>query len=322
MPRIALAACAALTLGAHFAHAQSWPSRPVRIVVGFGAGGPDSVARILGQQLAAQTGQAFPIDNRPGANGNIGAEIVARAPADGATLLVTSASFAVNPSTQRKLPFDVRRDFAPVTNIGNGEGYILAINATLPVRSVQEFVALARRPESRFAYGSPGIGSPIQLAGAMFATRTSTDLVHTAYKGAGPAIGALLGGEIQLMFVTPAVSLAHINAGRLRALAYSGSKRAGFMPSLPTMTEAGVPGMELDAMSWYGVFAPAQTPAPLVNRIQQQMHSAVHEPAVQERLRAINVEPDGSTPEAFRRFFDAALIRFADMVRQAGFQPE
>ncbi len=318
---VSLSILAALViLGA--GHAQPYPNRPVRVIVGFGPGAPDSVARIINQQLTARTGQVFVVDNRPGANGSIGADVVAKAPPDGLTLLITSASIAVNPSTYRKLPFDVLRDLAPVTNIASGEGYILVVNPSVPAKSVQELVALARKPGSKYAYGSPGPGSPIQLAGGMFAAKTGCDMVHAAYKGAGPAITALLSSEIQLMFATAPLSMPLISAGKLRALAYTGSKRAPFLPSIPTMAEAGVPGMELDAMSWYGMFAPAKTPESIINRLYQETHAIVQDPKVIERLRALNVEPEGSTPAAFRKFVEAELKRFAEMVKLAGYEPE
>jgi len=311
-----------LALCADAAFAQAWPARPVRLVVGTMSGAPDTVARIVAAQLATQTAQPFVVDNKPGANTNIASDFVARAPADGHTLLVTPAAFAVNPSTQKKQPFDVRRDFTPVTNIGSGEAYILLSNPAMPAQSVKELVELARKPGSRFAFGSPGIGSPIQLAGSVFATRTGLDLAHIAYKGTGPAMTALLGGEIQFMFISPPTAVPMVSSGRLRALAYTGSKRASFLPDTPTMAEAGVAGMELDAMSWYGVFAPARMPAPLTADIQKAFRAAVLEPATHEKLRGLNLEPEGSTPAEFARFFEAQLARFAEMVKQAGFRPE
>jgi tripartite-type tricarboxylate transporter receptor subunit TctC len=312
----------ALLLGTGTAAAQAWPERPVRMVVGTTTGAPDTIARIVSASLALQTGHPVIVDNRPGANTNIAAEFVARASPDGHTLLLTPATFAVNPSTQRRQPFDVRRDFTPVTGIGTGEGYILLASPSLPAQSVQELVTLARRPGSRFAFGSPGIGSPIQLAGAMFAARTGADLTHIAYKGTGPAVAAMLSGEIQFMFISPPSVMPMIDSGKVRALAYTGSKRAPFLPAVPTLAEAGVSGMELDAMSWYGVFGPARMPAALVSAVQLRLRAAVREPATSERLRALNVEPDGSTPADFALFFEAHLSRFADMVRQAGFRPE
>jgi tripartite-type tricarboxylate transporter receptor subunit TctC len=302
--------------------AQSYPSRPVRLVLGFAPGGaPDSVARVLSQQLTAQMGQSFVLDNRPGANGIIGADLVAKGAPDGYTLLVTSASFAVNPAIYRKLPFDPVRDFAPVTNICTSEALILAVNPSSPAQSVQELIALAKKPGSRYAYGSSGIGNVLHLAGALFNARAGTNMVHVPYKGGGPLMSALMGGEIQMMFANAATILPQIQAGKLRAIAYNNPTRASFLPDVPTMIEAGVSGMEMDS-SWYGVFAPPKTSAPIVDRLQREIRAALGTAQVRERLAALGLEPVGNTPAQFGAFIAGAIRRSAELVRLAGIERE
>jgi tripartite-type tricarboxylate transporter receptor subunit TctC len=302
--------------------AQPYPGKPVRVIVPFAAGGtPDVVGRIISQQLAAQTGQTFVVENKPGADGVVGAQTVAEAPPDGYTLLVTSSSFVVNPSFHKRMPFDVARDFEPVSNIAAVEAYILGVNPNLPVRTVPELVALARGADNKISFGSPGVGNGLHLAAELFKSLTGTRMVHVPYRGAAPAITGLIAGDVQVMFMTPPSSLPFVEAGKIRAIGYTGAKRFERLPDVPTLAETGVPGMEV-LSSWTGMFAPARTPAAALARLHEEIRRATSTAAYRDRLTAIGVNPVGNAPAEFKPFIAAEVKQVAEIVRAAGIEPQ
>ncbi len=311
----------ALSLMGGTALAQSYPSKPIRIIVPFGTGGPDSVARLMGVQLGAQLGQPVVIENKPGANGILGADALAKSAPDGHTLMITSAGFTANVNMYKKLPYDTEKDIVPVTNLVENPGVFVVVNPSLGVKTLQEFLELARKPGSKLSFGSAGIGNNLHLSGEFFNAKAGTSILHIPYKGAGPAVAAVLSGETQAMFSTPPAVMSHIKAGKLIALAYSDVKRHPQMPNVPTANEAGLPAFTHHG-GWFGMFAPANTPASIVNRLHAEVNTAFANPQFRERLAALGADPVGNTPAEFKSFVGAEIKRYGEMIRIAKIEAE
>lgn len=317
-----LVACVISVLVVPSALSQPYPSRPIRIIVPFAPGGPpDVVGRLVTQYLSAQTGKSFVVENRPGADGVIGAQAVATAAPDGYTLLLTSSSFVINPAFHKKMPFDVVRDFEPVTSLAVIDGYVLAANPGLPVHTVQQLVALSRKPDSHISYGSAGVGNGLHLAAELFKMLTGARMLHIPYKGVAPALTGLIAGEVQVMFLTPPGAISYVDTGKIRPLGYTGESRFGAMKDVPTFAEQGVPGMEVLA-SWSGLFAPAGTPPHIISYLTEQIRSALEVPEIRDRIQQVGLRPSGMPTEEFKPFVAMQARRIAEIVKAAGIEPQ
>jgi tripartite-type tricarboxylate transporter receptor subunit TctC len=317
---LGLGAAAGLTAtGAVWAQG-SYPAKPVRVIVPFAAGGgADITARVLGQKFSEAWGQPVVIDNRPGASGNIGHEQVARAPADGHTLLMTSSAFAINPSLYARMPYDPVRDFTPILRpvvLPN----ILVVHPSLPVKSVQELAEFARRRPGQIAYASAGAGTGTHIAAEMFKQMAGVDLVHVPYKGGGAVLNDLLGGQIALTFATMPTVLPQVQAGKLRALAMASEKRSPSLPQLPTVAESGYPGFEVS--TWIAFFGPAGLAREAAARVHSESLRALRLPDVQERFSGLGMEIVGDTPEQFAAYVRTELAKYAGVVKKGGIRLE
>jgi len=297
--------------------AQTYPAKPIRLIVPFPpGGGNDTVARSVGAELSKSIGQQVVIDNRAGAGGTIGAELAAKAAPDGYTLFLAGvASHGINPVLNPKLPYDPVRDFAPVSLLASAP-LIVVVHPSLPVKTVKDLIALARAKPGQLNFASNGRGGSSHMAGEMFKSMAKVDMLHVPYKGLSPALTDLISGQVQVMFSSAVAMLPQVQAGKLRGIATTGAKRPAAIAQLPTVAEAGLPGYETG--SWYGIVAPAGTPADVVNRLSGELQKVVRQPAMQERFNSEAAYPVGSTPQEFSAHIQRELARWAKVVKDAG----
>jgi len=297
-----------------------YPNRPIRWIVPFPPGGAaDIVSRAVAQKLTERWGQQIVIDNRAGAAGNLGIELAARAAPDGYTLVIVPATFTTNPALNSKLAYSPVKSFAPITLVSSS-ALILVIHPSLPVNSVKMLIALAKARPGQLNYASSGVGASAHLATELFKNSTGTDIVHVPYKGQPPAMIDLISGQVQVMFPNIPVSLPHVKARKLRALAVTTTKRASLLSDLPTIAESGIPGFEVN--QWSGLLAPAGTPAAIVARLHEHVIAALKEPDVRTNLTAQGFEPVGSTPSEFAAYIDSEIAKWTRVIKSAGIKAE
>ncbi len=303
------------------AAAQWQPARPLRLVSPYSAGGAnDLLSRLIGQKLGERLGQSVIVDNRLGANGIIGVDFVAKSPADGYTLLMGSlATHAINPALYARLPYDALRDFTPVGLIATVP-LLLVVNPALPVANVKDLVAMAKAKPGAVSTASPGLGSSPHLASELFRGAAGVDIVHVAYKGDAPAVADVIGGQVTAIFANMPSALPFVQSGRLKALAMTGTRRTAVAPDIPTMAEAGVPGVDIS--TWYGLFAPGNLPADVLARLSTELDAVLRLPEVQQRIRQLGAEPGAGDQPKFQRQLAADIAKYAKVVAAAGVKLE
>jgi len=306
-----------LALFAGIAPAQTYPAKPIRLVVPYPAGGPlDTVARLLGQKVSESVKQPVVVDNKPGAGGNIGADVVAKAPPDGYTILMGAvATHAINPTLYPGIPYDAVRDFQTVTQVASTPN-VLIVHPSIPVNDVREFIAYAKAHPGKLNFGSGSTGSAGHLAGELFKSMAGIEMTHVPYKGAAPAMQDLIGGQVQLMFDNYASASTQVRAGKVKALAVTTAKRSPLAPELPTIAESGLPGFDIS--TWFGVFVPAGTPRPLVERLHAEITHALALDDVREKMLNLGAEPVGNRPEEFAAYVRAEAGKYARVIKSSG----
>ena len=313
------AGAAALPALSRIARAQTYPTRPVRVIVGFAPGGStDIVARLMGHWLAERLGQPFIVENRPGANTNIAAEAVINAVPDGYTLLVATVSNAISATLYEKLKFNFIRDTAPVSGIARGT-FVMAVNPSVPATTVLQFIAYTKDNPGKVAMASAGTGSGPHVTGELFKVMTGVNMSHVPYRGDAPALSDLLGGQVQLYFSTLAGSIEYIRAGKLRALAVTTATRSSVLPNIPTLSEF-VPGYE--AIQWYGVGAPQDTPAEVIDKLNKEINAVAADPLIKERLASLGVDPMSMASAAFGKFIAAEAEKWGKVIRAANIKSD
>jgi tripartite-type tricarboxylate transporter receptor subunit TctC len=298
------------------APAQDYPRKPIRMIIPYPPGGPtDILGRIVAQNLTEKLGQQVVVENKPGASGMIGADLVAKAPPDGYTLLANASIHVINPSLYRNPTYDAIKDFTPVSLIADVP-LVLVVAPELPVKSVKDLIALGKSSSGKLNFASSGNAAAPHLAGEAFKIATGVDMQHVPYKGSGPALTDLMGGQVQLMFDSLPSSISHVKSGKLRAIAVTTAKRASALPNVPTIAESGVPGFDIS--TWYGIWAPAGTPKEIVNRLSGEIAKIVKIPDVRERLAGLGAEPVGNSPDEFAAYCRSELAKWAKIVKASG----